>query len=130
MQRLGDLSADGSRLALEHVSESRLNAMRARRHSAETDFSNLWLSGLTEDPLERLACYGWQATVYDTGERAAGYGRPVQEALDATSRWLISASRTRAQQSLWGTRTVRRSGWECGVSLAALVPTRSGPSFW
>jgi len=96
MQRLSALSADGSRLALEHVSESRLNAMRARRHSADTDFSSLWLSGLAEDPLVWLARYRWQATVYDAAERAAAYGRPVQDALDATSRWLICASRTRA----------------------------------
>ena len=100
LECIGNLSAQESRLALEHVSQSKLDAMRqGYRSSTGTDFSQMWQSGLAGDPAEWLARFGWQPDVYETTERAAAYGRPLQNGSNSfaiASNWLISASRRRA----------------------------------
>lgn len=93
LQRLSDLSVRGSYLVLEYVSQKQLETMRGQRNSVWADFSEMWRSGLAEDPAAWLARYGWQATVYDFVKQATTYRRSLRDAQAATSTWLIFARR-------------------------------------
>jgi len=72
----------GSRLGLTLASSRRLRAWRAAHPdgtSEQGDYVALWRSAGPGQPVEWLASHGWRAEVFDMAERAASYGRPLEE---------------------------------------------------
>ncbi|HEY3686930.1 MAG TPA: SAM-dependent methyltransferase [Streptosporangiaceae bacterium] len=85
MERLGALSAPGSRLGLT-LSGRKDGDPVVPRAGAPADGDpgsptvtvvGMWRSDGPADPETWLAGHGWDATVYRTGERAEAYGRPM-----------------------------------------------------
>ena len=80
--RAAELSVPGSRLGLTLASSRRLRAWRAAHPdgtSEQGDYVALWRSAGPGQPVEWLASHGWRAEVFDMAERAASYGRPLEE---------------------------------------------------
>ncbi|MBB1259182.1 SAM-dependent methyltransferase [Streptomyces alkaliterrae] len=95
---IGELSAPGSTLALEHVNRAyvELPEMRAV-HERLRRFGAGWASTL-EDPVRRLTAHGWLASVTPQTRLAAEHGRPVPRLTDpavvgAARMWLATAVR-------------------------------------
>jgi methyltransferase (TIGR00027 family) len=101
LDRIGRLSAPGSRLALGHMSQEAVSALSARREAPGDQVGGrltaLWRSGLAEDPAAWLDRHGWRARIHDPDELAARYGRPpaasAAGAPERPARWLITAER-------------------------------------
>lgn len=101
LARIGDLSAPRSRLGLtlsgfdpsvtdgdgDRVPGDFVPSGRAR-----PKVTSLWRSAGPGDPAAWLDGHGWDATVYESAERAAAYGRPLQTA-NVRPRHLIDAVR-------------------------------------
>jgi methyltransferase (TIGR00027 family) len=76
---VGELSASGSRLAMEH--ERLGNAemrRRARSLPAMREYEELWKGGVTNTPAW-LAAHGWQTHLHERMQVAAALGRPLSE---------------------------------------------------
>jgi methyltransferase (TIGR00027 family) len=93
LRRAGELSAAGSRLALEGTGQALL------LHSLPADVP---MPGsrrpVRTDPVGWLAGLGWQAQAWDAAETFVRYGRPVPAPLDASvpgavRGWLATATR-------------------------------------
>jgi hypothetical protein len=88
-----------SRLGLTLASSRRLQAWREAHpdgKSKQGDYVALWRSAGPEQATGWLASHGWQAEVFDMAERAASYGRPLEQdarhlngarLVDAERRW-------------------------------------------
>ncbi|MGO9149208.1 MAG: SAM-dependent methyltransferase [Acidimicrobiales bacterium] len=80
--RAAELSVPGSRLGLTLASSRRLRAWREAHPdgtSEQGDYVALWRSAGPGQAVEWLASHGWRAEVFDMVERAASYGRPLEE---------------------------------------------------
>ncbi|WP_455431620.1 SAM-dependent methyltransferase [Streptomyces fagopyri] len=91
LARVGELSAAGSRLALEYGSRAMFATDTTRAaldHAAATDtlhtLSALWRNESTADPVARLTGHGWSARSREITDLAARYERPVPAAFDPT----------------------------------------------
>jgi methyltransferase (TIGR00027 family) len=94
LDRITDLSAPASTLALDHVEDSPY--LRAARAAVSPDLVALWQGG-PADLAGWLTDHGWQPTVHDLREVAAGYHRTVPAELtggvaDAGRAWLATAT--------------------------------------
>jgi methyltransferase (TIGR00027 family) len=78
---IGQLSAPGSRLAIEYADQARVHLMiDALGESPNTAFiKSLWQSGGEEDPTSWLGHHGWRAHPYAVTERARAYGRSLPD---------------------------------------------------
>jgi methyltransferase (TIGR00027 family) len=92
------LSASGSRLALTHMSQERVERWRgsAPGDGATHGYVELWRSGLDEHPVAWLARHGWSATAHAPGELAAAYGVDHESTTDSApgAAWLVEAERS------------------------------------
>jgi methyltransferase (TIGR00027 family) len=98
LDRIGAISASGSRLAIEHINQEytelpQLTAVHERLRKVGAS----WRSTV-EDPCVWLGAHGWTATVVPQTELAARHGRLVPELTDpervGTARmWLVEAVR-------------------------------------
>ncbi|MBV9730834.1 MAG: SAM-dependent methyltransferase [Pseudonocardiales bacterium] len=81
LDRIGQLSAPGSRLAMEYTDRATIQLMRdALDDSPYSVFlKTLWHSGGQENPTSWLGRHGWQAQAYSAVERAQSYGRPLPD---------------------------------------------------
>jgi methyltransferase (TIGR00027 family) len=95
--RAAELSVPGSRLGLTLASPRRLQAWREAHPdatSSQGDYVALWRSAGPEQAIEWLASHGWHAEVFDMAERAASYGRPLeQDARQVNAARLVDAER-------------------------------------
>lgn len=93
LARLGALSAPGSRLG---VTLSGYDPAAAdgddRAPGGRARVTELWRSAGPGDPAAWLDGHGWDATVYESAERAAAYGRPLRTA-NVRPRHLVDAVR-------------------------------------
>ncbi len=94
LDRITDLSAPASTLALDHVQDSPY--LRAARAAVSPDLVALWQGG-PADLCGWLTDHGWQPAIHDLREIAAGYHRSVPAELtggatDATRAWLATAT--------------------------------------
>ncbi|WP_031485353.1 SAM-dependent methyltransferase [Streptomyces bicolor] len=104
VDRIGKLSAPGSRLAIEHINQAytelpQLKAVHARLRRVGA----AWRSTI-EDPCAWLGAHGWTATVVPQTELAARHGRPVPELTDparvgSARMWLAEAVRSAPEVS-------------------------------
>jgi methyltransferase (TIGR00027 family) len=82
VRRTSGLSVPGSRIGLTLAAKNRLEGWR-RDHPDGTaspgDYVALWQSTAPDDPIGWLASLGWYAELFDVVERAASYGRPLEE---------------------------------------------------
>jgi len=79
--RAAAMSPSGSRFGLTLASSRRLKAWREAHLDASggaSDYVALWRSANAERAVAWLARFGWQAKVFDVGERSASYGRPLE----------------------------------------------------
>jgi methyltransferase (TIGR00027 family) len=98
LERVGSLSAPGSRLAVEHLNQAYIDQpvmAPAVSRLAATQAS--WQSSV-EDPKEWLAAYGWRAEITHQADLARRLGRPVPAMADpdlvgSARIWLIDATR-------------------------------------
>jgi methyltransferase (TIGR00027 family) len=75
---VGELSAPGSQLALEHRTTADTRLLdQARAIPALAEVTLLWKGGLGEDARDWLARHGWRAQSHDRAALAAAYGRPL-----------------------------------------------------
>ncbi len=93
LDRITELSAPGSTLALDHVEDSPY--LRAARAAVSPELVTLWQGG-PADLTGWLTDRGWQPTINDLHEVAAGYHRSVPAELagggtDASRAWLATA---------------------------------------
>jgi len=79
---VGELSAPGSQLAVEH-GEMATNSLlaRARTMPAMAEYTALWQGGLGTDARSWLADHGWRVHTHDRAALAASYGRPDPDAV-------------------------------------------------
>ncbi|MBB5077131.1 SAM-dependent methyltransferase [Nonomuraea endophytica] len=96
LERVGELSAPGSRLSAEHVNEAYLRqpAMKPAMNRLQATQA-AWLSSV-EDPVDWLAGFGWRAEVTHQADLARSLGRPVPPMADssvvgAARIWLVTA---------------------------------------
>lgn len=98
LTEVGELSAPGSRLGVEHVSKPMLETDRTKEALAESEraagggeegeegsltlLASLWRNESAEDPAAWLGRYGWPARAYDLVQLAEDAGRPVPLAFD------------------------------------------------
>jgi methyltransferase (TIGR00027 family) len=104
LERIGTLSAPGSRLAIEHINQEytelpQLKAVQERLRKVGAE----WRSTV-EDPCAWLGAHGWTAAVVPQTELAAQHGRPVPELTDpervgAARMWLVEATRNAPEES-------------------------------
>jgi methyltransferase (TIGR00027 family) len=93
---LGEASAEGSRLAFDHIRDSDL--LHRARAAVNPALNDMWQTGPVEPPGTWLRRHGWEPTTRDIAEVARAFGRPVPAAFDpsraGTSRsWLVVARR-------------------------------------
>ena len=95
--RAAELSVPRSRLGLTLASSRRLQAWREAHpdgKSKQGDYVALWRSAGPEQATGWLASHGWHAEVFDMAERAASYGRPLeQDARHVNGARLVDAER-------------------------------------
>lgn len=100
LARIGGLSAPGSRLGVT-LSGYDPTATDGAGDRAPGEFvpgrarprvTELWRSAGPGDPAAWLDGHGWDATVYESAERAAAYGRPMRSA-NVRPRHLVDAVR-------------------------------------
>lgn len=94
LDRITELSAPGSTLALDHVLDSPY--LRAARAAVSPELVSLWQGG-PADLVGWLTGHGWQPTIHDLREVAAGYHRSVPAELaggvtGASRAWLATAT--------------------------------------
>ncbi len=94
LDRITELSAPASTLALDHLEDSPY--LRAARAAVSPDLVELWQGG-PADLVSWLTDHGWQPTIYDLRVIAAGYHRRVPAELTgdvtaATRAWLATAT--------------------------------------
>lgn len=94
LDRITELSAPASTLALDHVEDSPY--LRAARAAVSPDLVALWQGG-PADLTGWLIDHGWRPTIHDLREVAAGYHRTVPAELaggvtDAGRAWLATAT--------------------------------------
>jgi O-methyltransferase involved in polyketide biosynthesis len=94
LDRITDLSAPGSALALDHIKDS--PSLRAARAAVSPDLLALWQGG-PADLTDWLTDHGWQPTIHDLREVAADYHRSVPAELtgaapDTSHAWLATAT--------------------------------------
>jgi len=74
LERIGELSAPGSRMGLTLGSQQTLERFGQDRGTP----ADMWVSVMPDDPVAWLADLGWTAETFTVRERAAAYGRPVE----------------------------------------------------
>jgi methyltransferase (TIGR00027 family) len=75
---VGELSAPGSQLALEHRTTADTRLLdQARAIPALAEVTLLWKGGLGENARDWLARHGWRAQSHDRAALAAAHGRPL-----------------------------------------------------
>jgi len=77
---VGELSANGSRLAFEYddfAEDSTLSHVRAMPEMQEV--ASMWEGGLIDDPADWLREHGWHVRAHDRATLAASYGRPLAD---------------------------------------------------
>lgn len=94
LDRITDLSAPASTLALDHLEDSPY--LRASLAGISPDLVVLWQGG-PADLSGWLTDHGWQPSIHDLGEVAAHYHRSVPAELtggvtDAGRAWLVTAT--------------------------------------
>jgi methyltransferase (TIGR00027 family) len=93
LERITDLSAPRSTLALDHVEDS--PSLRAARTAISPDLLAMWQGG-PADLTAWLTNRGWRPTIHDLREIAADYHRSVPPQLGATTQasraWLATAT--------------------------------------
>jgi methyltransferase (TIGR00027 family) len=93
LERITDLSAPCSTLALDHVEDS--PSLRAARAGISPDLVAMWQGGPT-DLTGWFTNRGWRPTIHDLREIAAAYHRSVPPQLGATTQasraWLATAT--------------------------------------
>lgn len=94
LQRITELSAPASAVALDHVEDS--PPLRAARAAVSPELVTLWQGG-PADLSGWLTKHGWQPTIYDLRRVAADYHRSVPAELagaptDASRAWLATAT--------------------------------------
>lgn len=77
LTRVGELSAPGSRIALERSNAATVIAERDR--AGIEKYADLWKGGLGERTAGRLAEHGWRTETHELAAVAAGYGRPLPD---------------------------------------------------
>jgi methyltransferase (TIGR00027 family) len=90
LDRIGELSAPGSRLGLEYGSRAMLHSDQTRTALENDDteggalavLAGLWRNESTEDPVAMLARHGWSASGMEIAAAAAEYGRETPLAFD------------------------------------------------
>ncbi|MET9294800.1 SAM-dependent methyltransferase [Streptomyces sp. NPDC003077] len=98
LERVGKLSAPGSRLAIEHINKEYTELPQLRAvHERLRKVGASWRSTI-QTPSAWLASHGWSATVVPQTELAARHGRPVPELTDPDTvgdarMWLVEATR-------------------------------------
>lgn len=75
LERVDELAALGSRLALTHGFDPRNGLPADRLHPELATVDALWRGGLTQDPLRWLEEHRWQSVWHDRASVAASYGR-------------------------------------------------------
>ncbi|MCX5265669.1 class I SAM-dependent methyltransferase [Streptomyces sp. NBC_00199] len=75
LARISAQSAAGSRMGLTWGSRGVIERFGA--DAAAGSAASMWLSEMPDDPVGRLAGYGWEADCHTLRERAAAYGRPI-----------------------------------------------------
>jgi methyltransferase (TIGR00027 family) len=86
--RIGKLSAPGSRIALGHQEKATVAAAKANQYTLA---GTLYKSGLGEAPEQWLARHGWRGQARRAADCAAEYGRTLTA--DIADIWLMSAVR-------------------------------------
>jgi methyltransferase (TIGR00027 family) len=85
-----DLSAPGSQIAIEHVSDTGSgrqgnaafrDAVARTASGADVDVDSLWHDRPDLDPAEWLRAHGWTAHAHPSAGAAEGYGRPLPASL-------------------------------------------------
>ncbi|MFD9721693.1 SAM-dependent methyltransferase [Streptomyces sp. NPDC059076] len=89
LERIGELSAPGSRLALGHQDRSTVQQQVSNPLAGAAQ--SLYRSGLTRDPVEWLASYGWRANARRAAQYATDYGRKLTA--DVGAAWFVTAER-------------------------------------
>ncbi|MEU7429273.1 SAM-dependent methyltransferase [Streptomyces sioyaensis] len=89
LERISKLSAPGSRLALGHQDRSTVQQQVSNPLAGAAQ--TLYRSGLSQDPVEWLASYGWRADARRAAQYARDYGRNLTA--DVGSGWLVTAER-------------------------------------
>lgn len=98
LDRVGTLSAPGSRLGLEHVNQAYVDLPQMQEvWERLRRFDALWRSTV-EDPVAWLAGHGWSARVTSAAGLAATHGRDVPPLTDPARvgdarMWLVDAER-------------------------------------
>lgn len=77
LERVGALSAPGSRMGLTLGGRQTLEHFAEDRGTDRGTAADLWVSVMPEDPVGWLADLGWEAGTFTVRERAAAYGRPL-----------------------------------------------------
>ncbi|MER7817960.1 SAM-dependent methyltransferase [Streptomyces sp. NPDC096153] len=104
LERIGMLSAPGSRLAIEHINKEYTELPQLRAvHERLRKVGASWQSTV-EDPCAWLGSHGWTATVVPQTELAARNDRPVPELTDPervgdARMWLVEATRNAPEGS-------------------------------
>nr|WP_236576747.1 class I SAM-dependent methyltransferase [Streptomyces sp. HF10] len=75
LARISAQSAAGSRMGLALGSRGVIERFGA--DAAPGSAASMWVSEIPDDPVDRLAGYGWAADSHILRERAAAYGRPI-----------------------------------------------------
>ncbi|MDX3803632.1 class I SAM-dependent methyltransferase [Streptomyces sp. AK04-3B] len=75
LARISAQSAAGSRMGLTWGSRGVIERFAA--DAVPGSAASMWLSEMPDDPVGRLAGYGWEADCHTLRERAAAYGRPI-----------------------------------------------------
>ncbi|MGH3770170.1 MAG: class I SAM-dependent methyltransferase [Pseudonocardiaceae bacterium] len=80
-ERIGQLSAPGSRLAVEYLSGDLRQGMVDTLNESPDDalLKTIWQSGEQEHPARWLSRNGWRVHDYGVSERAQSYGRPLPD---------------------------------------------------
>jgi methyltransferase (TIGR00027 family) len=94
LERITDLSAPGSMLALDQVQDS--PSLRAARAAVSPDLVELWQGGPADLP-GWLTSHGWRPSIHDLREIATQYRRTVPVELaggvtEASRAWLATAT--------------------------------------
>ncbi|MEU3032340.1 class I SAM-dependent methyltransferase [Streptomyces incarnatus] len=75
LARISAQSAAGSRMGLTPGSRGVIERFGA--DAAPGSAASMWVAEMPDDPVDRLAGYGWAADSHTLRERAAAYGRPI-----------------------------------------------------
>jgi methyltransferase (TIGR00027 family) len=93
LDRVGKLSAPGSRLGFEYGNQATVRLMiDALDESPDAAFiKTLWRSRGQEDPTSWLSRNGWQAQDNAATERAQSYGRPLPDLINPVAQAALAA---------------------------------------